>query len=127
MAFGEECSREDEAQAATLDDYARKYISTVSFLDIGQEFVGTQNVSSATACLSTRPCAGEAWQLTVRIQGTDFKRGYLCGVMEALNVPSANSSVITFWEGEVVDNHNHSFFTGKWEAKRLCRKMELAQ
>lgn len=57
-----------------------------------QEFVGTQNVSSATS-VHARACTGEAWQLTVRIQGSELKRGYLCGVMEALNVPSANSSV----------------------------------
>ncbi|CAK9178831.1 unnamed protein product, partial [Ilex paraguariensis] len=25
--------------------------------------------------------------------------------------------VVTFWEGEIVDTKNHTFFTGKWEAK----------
>lgn len=24
--------------------------------------------------------------------------------------------VVTFWEGEIVDNKNYTFFTGKWEA-----------
>jgi hypothetical protein len=24
--------------------------------------------------------------------------------------------VVTFWEGEIVDNKNYTFYTGKWEA-----------
>jgi hypothetical protein len=24
--------------------------------------------------------------------------------------------VVTFWEGEIVDGKNYTFFTGKWEA-----------
>ena len=37
-------------------------------------------------------------------------------MMEALNLPIAKSSVTTFWEGEIVDNVNYSFFTRKWDA-----------
>lgn len=36
--------------------------------------------------------------------------------MEALNVPLADTPVVTFWEGEIVDAKNYTFFTGKWEA-----------
>ncbi|KAF7027579.1 hypothetical protein CFC21_039609 [Triticum aestivum] len=35
---------------------------------------------------------------------------------EALNVPLADTPVVTFWEGEIVDATNYTFFTGKWEA-----------
>lgn len=52
----------------------------------------------------------------MRIQGCDLDHGYLCGTMEALNVPMADTPVVTFWEGEIVDAKNHTFFTGKWEA-----------
>lgn len=38
-------------------------------------------------------------------------QGYVCGSMQAINVPSAKASVVTFWEGEVVDGRNHTFFT----------------
>jgi hypothetical protein len=38
--------------------------------------------------------------------------------MEAMNIPQATSPVITFWEGEVVDNLNHTFITQKWGATR---------
>lgn len=50
-----------------------------------QTFSGTQNVSS--------PQKEEAWRVNVRIQGCDLKHGYLCGTMEALNVPMADTPV----------------------------------
>lgn len=55
-----------------------------------QTFSGTQNVSS--------PQKEEAWRVNVRIQGCDLDHGYLCGTMEALNVPMADTPVssITF-------------------------------
>ncbi|PRQ43203.1 putative vacuolar import/degradation protein Vid24 [Rosa chinensis] len=36
--------------------------------------------------------------------------------MEALNVPMADTPVVTFWEREIVDTKNYTFFTEKWEA-----------
>ncbi|KAL1321555.1 uncharacterized protein [Arachis hypogaea] len=79
-----------------------------TLLGIGQAFSGTQNVSSLQK--------DEAWRVNVRIQGCDLEHGYLCGTMEALNVPMADTPVVTFWEGEIVDTKNYTFFTGKWEA-----------
>ncbi|KAK4396213.1 hypothetical protein Sango_1457900 [Sesamum angolense] len=73
-----------------------------------QAFSGTQNVSSLQK--------DEAWRVNVRIQGCDLDHGYLCGTMEALNVPMADTPVVTFWEGEIVDTKNYTFFTGKWGA-----------
>ncbi|KAG1339257.1 glucose-induced degradation protein 4 [Cocos nucifera] len=48
-----------------------------------QAFAGTQNVSSLQK--------DEAWKVNVRIQGCDLENGYLCGTMEALNVPLADT------------------------------------
>ncbi|KAK9158844.1 hypothetical protein Scep_005418 [Stephania cephalantha] len=79
-----------------------------TLLSIGQAFSGSQNVSSLQK--------DEAWKVNVRIQGCDLDHGYLCGTMEALNVPFADTPVVTFWEGEIVDTKNYTFFTGKWEA-----------
>ncbi|KAL0451125.1 UNVERIFIED_CONTAM: hypothetical protein Slati_1668900 [Sesamum latifolium] len=79
-----------------------------SLLSVGQAFSGTQNVSSLQK--------DEAWRVNVRIQGCDLDHGYLCGTMEALNVPMADTPVVTFWEGEIVDTKNYTFFTGKWGA-----------
>ncbi|KAI4319691.1 hypothetical protein MLD38_033262 [Melastoma candidum] len=83
-----------------------------SLLSVGQTFSGTQNVSSQ------QNEKDEAWRVNVCIQGCDLDHGYLCGTMEALNVPMADTPVVTFWEGEIVDNKNYTFFTGKWEATR---------
>ncbi|KAL8140654.1 hypothetical protein V2J09_006675 [Rumex salicifolius] len=80
----------------------------LTLLPVIQAFSGTQNVSSVQK--------DEAWRVNVRIQGVDLDHGYLCGTMEALNVPMADTPVVTFWEGEIVDTKNHTFFTGKWEA-----------
>ncbi len=52
------------------------------------------------------------------MQGLDWSRGYVCGTMEALNVPGAKSPIVTFWEGHVVDNVNHTFYTRGWGAAR---------
>ncbi|CAL9078370.1 unnamed protein product [Musa textilis] len=79
-----------------------------SLLSAGRAFSGTQNVSSLQK--------DEAWKVNVRIQGIDLENGYLCGTMEALNVPLADTPVVTFWEGELVDGNNFTFFTRKWEA-----------
>lgn len=50
-----------------------------------QAFSGTQNVSSLQK--------DEAWRVNVCIQGCDLDHGYLCGTMEALNVPMADTPV----------------------------------
>lgn len=47
-----------------------------------------------------------------------MKRGVLTGTMEAHDVPKTNSPVITFWEGEIIDNRNFYFRTGRWDATR---------
>ena len=36
---------------------------------------------------------GEAWRVTVTVQACDLAKGYLCGSMEAHNVPSTDTSV----------------------------------
>nr|XP_009787789.1 PREDICTED: uncharacterized protein LOC104235675 [Nicotiana sylvestris]XP_016492441.1 PREDICTED: uncharacterized protein LOC107811961 [Nicotiana tabacum] len=56
-----------------------------TLLSVGQAFSGTQNVSSQQK--------DEAWRVNVRIQGCDLDHGYLCGTMEALNVPMADTPV----------------------------------
>mmetsp|Transcript_5941 Transcript_5941/g.20231 ORF Transcript_5941/g.20231 Transcript_5941/m.20231 type:complete len:292 (+) Transcript_5941:2057-2932(+) len=87
-------------------------LAPCTFLSTGQAYEGTQNVSHNSSSKE------EAWKVNVRLQGCDLETGYICGSMEALNVPSAESSVVTFWEGEIVDNVNHTFFTSNWGAGR---------
>lgn len=78
-----------------LFDYEYEVIQFMcfdKFLIIGtldlQAFFGTQNVSSLQK--------DEAWRVNVRIQGCDLDHGYLCGTMEALNVPMADTPVRNF-------------------------------
>jgi hypothetical protein len=68
------------------------------------------------ACMHA--CMHVRVQVVVRVDGVDLSKGSICGVMEAVNVPHARSPIITFWEGEIVDNTNHTFITGKWGAGR---------
>ena len=72
---------------------------------LSQAFSGTQNVSSLQK--------DEAWRVNVRIQGCDLEHGYLCGTMEALNVPMADTPVSTssiwFFHLTTTRNINNSF------------------
>ncbi|CAI9098284.1 OLC1v1034908C2 [Oldenlandia corymbosa var. corymbosa] len=86
----------------------KRTLQPCTLLSVGQAFSGTQNVSTLQK--------DEAWRVNVRILGCDLDHGYLCGTMEALNVPMADTPVITFWEGEIVDSKNYTFFTSKWGA-----------
>ena len=49
-------------------------------------------------------------------QEVDLQHGYLCGCMRAENVPHAQGPIVTFWEGDIIDNHNATFMTSKWGA-----------
>merc|ERR1712093_633852 len=78
----------------------------VCFLQPGARFRGTQKV----------PRGEDAWIVSVGIQGYDAQRGYVCGSMEAQNLPTSDETVVTFWEGEIIDNRNFTFYTGRWDA-----------
>ncbi|KAF9990245.1 hypothetical protein BGZ75_002878 [Mortierella antarctica] len=47
----------------------------------------------------------------------DYRSSTVYGLMEAMDVPMSASSVVTFWEGEIIDFENHTFWTRKWTAK----------
>ena len=52
------------------------------------------------------------------VQEVNLDTGYVCGSMRAENVPQAKTPVVTFWEGDIIDNVNHSFITSKWGADK---------
>jgi len=60
----------------------------------------------------------DEWEVTVTIYDINFKDGTVCGIMEATNVPAMNGSIMTYWEGEIVDGINHDFYTKKWKANK---------
>lgn len=92
------------------DNRVPRAFDDVSYLRVGQVFTGTQTVNSS----NTKGC--DEWRVNVEVQGTDFKRGTICGSMEALDVPKADSPVLTFWRGEIIDNINYFFRTDNWNA-----------
>ena len=78
---------------------------------------------SAVACKWARAALSstlqEFWTVTACIQQYDRERGYIAGTMCASDVPEAPAPVATFFEGEIIDNVNHSFYTADWDAVRL--------
>jgi len=79
-----------------------------SFLLAGQRFEGTQSAGSE-----------EAWRVSVQLQEVDLARGYVCGSMQAYGFRSSSAqsaSVLTFWEGDVIDEANSGFLTRRWGA-----------
>ncbi|PRW45017.1 Glucose-induced degradation 4 [Chlorella sorokiniana] len=83
-----------------------------AFLRPGQQFEGRQRVAAS----HLGPAKQEFWTVTACIQQYDRENGYICGTMCASDVPEAPSPVATFFEGEIIDNKNHSFYTADWDA-----------
>eukprot|EP00657_Telonema_sp_P-1_P008081 TRINITY_DN28650_c0_g1_i2.p1 TRINITY_DN28650_c0_g1~~TRINITY_DN28650_c0_g1_i2.p1 ORF type:complete len:130 (+),score=26.94 TRINITY_DN28650_c0_g1_i2:88-477(+) len=83
--------------------------SPCDFLAPGTSYKGTQKVPSNRE---------DAWIVSVNIQGYEPERGYICGSMEAHNLPTSEEHVITFWEGQIIDDVNYTFYTGKWDASK---------
>lgn len=109
-----------------------------SFLSVSREFRGVQRCTKDVRSQAGTQDSGD-WKVSVQIQvsgqtsGLQLflcmcivdilfvdaqcyspEEGYICGIMEA-NV-SLDSPVVTFWEGEIVDNINNTFITSKWQA-----------
>ncbi|CAN8073334.1 unnamed protein product [Agarophyton chilense] len=87
-------------------------LRTATFLSVGQTFSGTQTVNTS----ASQSKGADEWRVNVVIQGLDLQNGTICGSMEALDVPKAVSPVVTFWEGQIIDNRNYYFWTAQWEA-----------
>eukprot|EP00803_Ostreobium_quekettii_P003319 evm.model.scf_2409.1 EVM.evm.TU.scf_2409.1 scf_2409:3514-7781(+) len=112
-------SSEDEPGSidVCMEDFAVP--QPCSFLSVGTEFHGVQRCTKDSVRPPHPPVpdhAGDPWQVSVQIQCYSLEMGYVCGTMKA-NV-SPQSPVVTFWEGEIVDNENHTFFTSKWDASQ---------
>lgn len=95
----------------------RRGITRAAYLYAGACYEGQQSVHHGGRELS--------WTVNVKILGLDMRRGVCCGMMEARDVPGQKAgSVTTFWEGQIVDNINHGFFTGRWDV--TCVQDEMA-
>ena len=92
-----------------------RHLHTAVFLSVGQTFSGSQTVNTNSSSRDVKDT--DEWRVNVVIQGLDLARGTICGSMEALDVPKAVSPVVTFWKGEIIDNRNYFFWTGRWDAE----------
>jgi len=73
------------------------------YLQPGVRFKGTQTVKKP------QNSKADDWEVTVIIEGIEGNKGIVFGSMEASNGPSITEAVLTFWQGEVIDNV-HNFF-----------------
>jgi hypothetical protein len=60
----------------------------------------------------------ESMFMYLMMQDANLSTGMLCG-SSAWHLPHGKSPVVTFWEGEIVDNVSHTFITSKWGASQL--------
>lgn len=58
----------------------------------------------------------DSWAVSVTLLGYDHSQGTVCGHMQASNLPNEAAPVTTYFEGEIVDNNNHTFYTPRWGA-----------
>lgn len=102
---------DDKERALSCTVPSPSTFQSVSFLHLGQRFSGSQTVNGQASK------ENDEWRVNVVIQGINLNSGTICGSMEALDVPKAVSPVVTFWKGEIIDNVNYFFTTGRWDAE----------
>ncbi|KAJ1944151.1 hypothetical protein GGF37_002328, partial [Kickxella alabastrina] len=90
----------------------------------GMEFCGVQRITPvALPRFSMLPTFDgqslpkiEQWDVCVIIQSVDMSRGRVSGLMKAINVPNLPKTVVTHWDGEIIDFVNYTPLTCKWKA-----------
>ncbi|KAJ2386019.1 hypothetical protein GGI05_004514 [Coemansia sp. RSA 2603] len=90
----------------------------------GIEFRGVQRITelpndplSIRSRLHRQTLSIEKWDVHVVIQSVDMQRGRVSGLMKAINVPRMFKTVVTHWDGEIIDFVNYTPLTDKWNAK----------
>lgn len=84
------------------------------YLKPGQTFSGFQHVTHWP------PGKPEKWNVEVVLNHCDYKTGEVFGTMTARNVPGAEDPVVTYFEGEVIDNVNSTFYSNPDASARSC-------
>ncbi|GAA93470.1 uncharacterized protein L969DRAFT_93442 [Mixia osmundae IAM 14324] len=69
----------------------------------------------------------EKWMVRAMISQVDLSSGTLTGILEARAVPGCPQAVLTFFEGEIIDGHNHTLETKKWRTDRMTDMLYWAR
>lgn len=104
------------ARAPLTRDYAR--------VEAAKDYKGVNCSPSRAPQFQAAPCPANP---PTHPQHCDRAAGTISGTMEARNVPEAEAPVQTFFEGEVIDNVNHTFLTGVWEGGKLPAGLHAGQ
>lgn len=101
---------------AAISDPDYEIPSFASFLVPFQKFKGFQRCTrrEGNELVPSSGAPSEEWSAEVLIKEYIASRGYLCGTMKAFVKPGC--PVVTFWQGEIIDNKNFTFKTEKWTA-----------
>ncbi|KAJ1957417.1 hypothetical protein EC988_000845 [Linderina pennispora] len=91
----------------------------------GMRFQGVQKITAQSnelfraSMLSAQfmPPDVEKWDVDVTIHTVDMRNSKLSGVMRATNIPRTPKSILTSWEGEIIDFQRFWPKTGKWKAR----------
>ncbi|KAG6557355.1 hypothetical protein Mapa_001285 [Marchantia paleacea] len=102
--------------AGTIPLAASSVLTSSNFLNVGQTFAGSE--------YDGHPIG--SWSFKVKIQGCDIQRGYLCGEMEEGPV-DGGQRVVKFWEGEIIDNQNYTFYESKWNVNWNLHRVHWSQ
>eukprot|EP00204_Picochlorum_oklahomense_P002487 CAMPEP_0118799960 /NCGR_PEP_ID=MMETSP1161-20130426/2015_1 /TAXON_ID=249345 /ORGANISM="Picochlorum oklahomensis, Strain CCMP2329" /LENGTH=324 /DNA_ID=CAMNT_0006727733 /DNA_START=139 /DNA_END=1113 /DNA_ORIENTATION=- len=84
------------------------------YLKQGQTWTGWQHVQHWP------PGSSEKWNVRVVLDHVDLERGEVFGTMTATDVPGAESQVVTYFEGEMIDNENATFYSDPDASARVC-------
>jgi hypothetical protein len=84
------------------------------FLKPGQTWSGWQHVQHWP------PGTSERWSVRVVLDFVNFEKGEVFGTMTASNVPGAENNVVTYFEGEIIDNENSTFYSNPDASARMC-------
>ncbi|KAL1923052.1 uncharacterized protein VTP21DRAFT_9428 [Calcarisporiella thermophila] len=85
---------------------------SLSFLRVGQSFSGMQSRLEDGFQKSTEV----EWRTRATIISVDSSSGHISGIMEMSNVPNVQGTIVTHWEGEVIDFSRGSLLTQNWGA-----------
>ena len=88
------------------------------FLSAGFRFEGTQ---SYTQEFGTHHCEG--WTVSVEISQLDWDAGHVCGIMTARGIPCQEHPIVTFWDGEIVNNRNATFNSAHYNVEECTDLM----